>query len=84
MENCDWPVDLVYCDGDYEVKELSMFTVESICLRTKRMHYSNILAVSIRHALMSERMYFGEPHFRVLRAYPKQNDRMQHDTSNLN
>lgn len=80
----NWPVDLVYCDDMISDKRLSVYTVESICLNTHRMLYSNVTATSVKDALAFERGYFGEPFFRVLRAYPKQNDRMQHDTSNLN
>ncbi len=61
------------------MKKLRFFTVESVCLRTRRIHYSNILAVSVRHALTSEILYFGEPHFRILRAYPKQDLSKQAD-----
>ena len=49
---------------------LSSYTVESLELSTNRTVKGNIQAVSVEDALRFERAYFGEPHYRVLRAYP--------------
>lgn len=52
---------------------LSYFTVESLHLESGRIEISNRLAVSVKDALRLERAEFGEPIYRVLRAYPKLN-----------
>ena len=52
---------------------LSYFTVESLHIETGRIESSNRLAISVEDALSLERREFGEPIYRVLRAYPKFN-----------
>jgi hypothetical protein len=53
------------------MKKLSAYTVESIHIATGRKISANVQAVSARDALRFEKAHFGEPFFRVLRAYPK-------------
>jgi hypothetical protein len=52
---------------------LSYYTIESLHLESGRIERSNRLAVSAKDALRLERSEFGEPIYRVLRAYPKPN-----------
>jgi hypothetical protein len=53
------------------MKKLSKYTVESIEIGTGRLIIANVEAISAADALRFERAHFGEPFFRVLRAYPK-------------
>lgn len=51
--------------------KLRYFTVESLHLESGRIEKSNRLAISVKDALKLEQGEFGEPIYRVLRAYPK-------------
>lgn len=59
------------------MNELRYFTVDSIERKTGRLLHGNIVATSARNAMIFEKMYFGGPHFIVLRAYPKEMENNQ-------
>lgn len=51
-------------------KKLQLYVVESLHKETGLIEKPSRLAVSVEDALRLERMEFGEPIYRVLRAYP--------------